>query len=833
MKVLLKRLLLALLVPVGLLLLIESGLRVAGWGVSPRLYPVASWDGVQLATQNPHYTRPFFGAPLERDPWPAAFPVPKPADEFRVFLLGESAAQGDPIPEYGMARILEVLLQERMPDRRVRVVNAAITAINAHVIRGIAAEVARLEPDAVVIYMGNNEVVGPFGPGTMFTAVAEHPALIRLAIAARSTYLGQWLADLAGRMRNRPRVWQGMEMFLDRRIEADDPRLSTMRAVFRQNLDAILVPFTDRAIPVILSTVAVNLRDCSPLGAAKSDHPSVRAFLAAQQAEYAGDIPAARSLYREAMERDPLRFRADAAINAAIRDAASRHPVRLVDSEAVIAAASTNELPGEAQFYDHVHLTFEAQDLLARAFADALTGSKASLARDAVAERLAWSAFSEREALYEMFARRLRPPFAGQIDRHEVEQRWVDRLLASELALRSASPDAEARVLEAALAARGDRDAELWRLRAKHDLADQRPDRAAEAFARAAALWPHMTDVRLDQAAALAATGREEEAFAMIRNDARWAAWRDDAIWASFAARLLAAGQPAYAQPMFHRAWLINPENPEVLVNLGASRAIAGEKREAVSMLRRAVERKPEDAVAWANLGRALFETGDTAEGLAALEKASSLDPDNALTLSSLGVAYLRERKLAEARRCLERALEIQPLDVATLNDAIAVARAGQRIADAAALQERVARLSPTDATAQHLAGQWWMKNDQPVRAVPFLRRAVELAPDYPAWRRNLAWLLATHPDDAVRDPARAQQLAASLTEGGEETWMNLDVQAAVAAANDRLPEALALIERIQTDQVPVAFRTPIQQRAATYRDGKPYLGARADYIPE
>lgn len=834
MILLLKRLSLAILFPAALLLLVESGLRIAGQGVPSRLYLVGEWDGQALVTENAHYTRKYFGSRLERAPWPVAFPVPKPAGEYRVFLLGESAALGDPIPEYGMARLLEVLLQDAMTNRRVRVVNSAITAINSHVIREIAREVAELEPDAVVVYMGNNEVVGPFGPGTVFTAVARSPVLIRWLTFLRGTFTGQLVEAWSERWRKRPNQWAGMEMFLERRVEADDPRLATTRALFRRNLEAIARTFASQGTPVVLSTVAVNLRDCAPLGAGDTNHPSVRAFLAAQQAERAGDLPGALARYREAMERDPLRFRADAALNEAIREVATNaRAVQLVDGEAVIAAASTNGLPGESMFYDHVHLTFAGQYRIARAFAEALTGSTDPLAMEKTAERLGWSAFSEREAQYEMFARRLHPPFAGQVDQHEVEQRWIERLISSELALRQMPPGSEARVLETALAARGDRDAETWKVRAARDLADRRPDRAAEAFGRAAALWPHQASLRLDQAAALAATGREEEAFTLIRDDARWSHWRDDAIWAGLAIRLLAAGQSDYAQPLFHKAWLLNPENPDVLINLGASRAIDGEKNEAVALLRRAVALRPEDAVAWANLGRALYERGDTADGLAALEKASSLEPDNALTLSSLGVAYLREKRRAEARRCLDRALELQPLDVSTLNDAIGLALADQRFVDAAELQERVARLSLADAAAQYRAGQLWLKNDQPVRAIPFLQRALELAPGRADWRRNLAWLLATHPDDAVRDPARAQQLAGSLDETGDDAWMDLDVRAAIHAANGRMDEAVASADRIRADQVPPAFRTRVQQRAATYREGKPYLGTRAEYIPE
>ena len=70
-------------------------------------------------------------------------------------MLGESAAQGTPAPAFGFARILEVMLAREHPGRRFEVVNVAMRGINSHVIREIAAECGRFEPDLFLIYMGD------------------------------------------------------------------------------------------------------------------------------------------------------------------------------------------------------------------------------------------------------------------------------------------------------------------------------------------------------------------------------------------------------------------------------------------------------------------------------------------------------------------------------------------------------------------------------------------------------------------------------------------------------------------------------------------------------
>ena len=47
------------------------------------------------------------------------------------------------------------------------VINAAVTSMNSHVARRIAKDCAAHDPDVFIIFMGNNEVVGPYGPPTL------------------------------------------------------------------------------------------------------------------------------------------------------------------------------------------------------------------------------------------------------------------------------------------------------------------------------------------------------------------------------------------------------------------------------------------------------------------------------------------------------------------------------------------------------------------------------------------------------------------------------------------------------------------------------------------
>lgn len=835
MRVFLKRIVLVAVAPVFLLLILEVILRLSGFGVPARLYLVGEWGGRTLATENPHYTRKYFGARLERTPWPAAFAVPKPADEFRVFVLGESAALGDPIPEYGMPRILEVILQESMPEKHVRVINSAITAINSHVIREIAGEISRYEPDAVVVYMGNNEVVGPFGPSTVFPAVAGSYRMIQFTTFVRGTRVGQGLAKIAEWIHPPAFTqWKGMEMFLDRQIMPDDPRLVTVHRMFEENLTAICSMFEAHSIPIWVGTVPVNLRDCAPL-ASPPDHRADEIYLEARRADAAGRHKEALTLYGDAMEKDVLRFRADSAINSAIRKAGHHAPgsiINLVDLERSVRDASPDGIPGESLFYDHVHLNFTGQYLAASNFAAGITKQRELLSQHEAATFIGWTDWSEKEAWLEMYTRRMHPPFANQIDREEMEKRWADRLIEYDLATRDTGLSEAAQALSLALKLRGDSDQDIWQLLADVHIRQQRADLAALAYGRAADLLPHRAGLRMSRAAALAVCESPYEGFRLIRHDPFWKKWKDDALWSSLGSQLIEWGWVTEAEVLYHQAWLLNHDNPDALVNLGASRAMSGNPEDAVTMLRSAVKQKPGDDVAMANLGRALYESGKKEEGITTLERAVKLNPDNGLTRSSLAVIYFREKKYDLAREQFNAAMIEEPLDVALLMDAARLAVAESQWERAGMLQSRAARLSPQDAYIQYQTAQILLQTNRKKEAVDFLRNALRLAPGQIEWKYNLIWILATHPDPGLRDPPAALALAEELPSTPSNTWMKIDLKAAALAADGQIGKAAALLEQINPQTIPALFQTNVQNRLDLYRHKLAYVASLEEFVP-
>ena len=266
----------------------------------------------------------FFPPALTRTPVSLRMAVEKPAHTYRIFVFGESAALGDPDPSFGAWRYLQVLLRERFPGTDFEVVCVAMTAINSHVILPIARECARRDGDLWIVYMGNNEMVGPFGAGTVFGSRAPGINQIRAELAIKSTKVGQLLDSLRQQWGNHattPKVWSGLNMFKDHQLRYDDPNRLRAYANFKNNLNDILRAGQNAGVPVILSSVGSNLKDCAPFGSLHSagltDNQTMEWNEIYQEGialESSGDYPGALKKYEQAAAIDPqyaeLHFRA-------------------------------------------------------------------------------------------------------------------------------------------------------------------------------------------------------------------------------------------------------------------------------------------------------------------------------------------------------------------------------------------------------------------------------------------------------------------------------------------------------------------------------------------
>ena len=141
----------AILIPVLLLAAIEGGLRLFDVGFPTSLTVPCTLQGRPAACYNLFFPAPFFPPGMIKTPQAYAIPAEKPQGTFRIFVLGESAAMGDPDPAYAFSRYLEVMLRQHYPSMKFEVVNTGSVAINSHVLLPIAEGLAKQRTDLFII----------------------------------------------------------------------------------------------------------------------------------------------------------------------------------------------------------------------------------------------------------------------------------------------------------------------------------------------------------------------------------------------------------------------------------------------------------------------------------------------------------------------------------------------------------------------------------------------------------------------------------------------------------------------------------------------------------
>lgn len=171
------------------------------------------------------------------------------------------------------------------------------------------------------------------------------------------------------------------------------------------------------------------LEECESL----DDSHALLAFEKARTLMGLGETEESRMSFIKARNLDGLRFRADTALNQAIRDATekySKEEVVLVDAENTFGgkADSVSPIAGLNEFFEHVHFTFEGSYKLAstifkqlpKSLAGKMSKEQGSVPSMATcASRLALNDWSKIQQIGGIIPLIDRPPFIGQTGHHE------------------------------------------------------------------------------------------------------------------------------------------------------------------------------------------------------------------------------------------------------------------------------------------------------------------------------------------------------------------------------------------------------------------------------
>ena len=250
----------------------------------------------------------------------------------------------------------------------------------------------------------------------------------------------------------------------------------------------------------------------------------------------------------------------------------------------------------------------------------------------------------------------------------------------------------------------------------------------------------------------------------------------------------------------------------------GVAHVAAGRHAEAVAAFAACIDYDPTPAAAWFHRGCAYLNAGDPARALADFDEAIRRDPGPARFHFYRGAARHARGDFAGAVDDYTAALERCPDDrPARLARGRAHARLG-RWAAAVADFDEVVRRDPGHAGALADRCRALDQLGRHAAALADARRAVELRPDDVVLVNQLAWLLATCPDDGVRNGPTAVAMATRAAElSGWRDAAVLDTLAAACAESGDFGEAVHWAEAALM-LAPAEVVDAIVERLATFR---------------
>ena len=163
----------------------------------------------------------------------------------------------------------------------------------------------------------------------------------------------------------------------------------------------------------------------------------------------------------------------------------------------------------------------------------------------------------------------------------------------------------------------------------------------------------------------------------------------------------------------------------------------------AILLHRRLVQSHPNNALAHYHLGFAYGMTGRDSEEVNEYLKAARLGLKNWDLFLNLGLAYLGQHELTRAARALETAVSLGPEHPEAHFNLAIVYESEDRFARALLEITVARRLAPEDPDIANTNALFLAETGDLVRAGEIWTNLVELAPDYPPARANLAILNA------------------------------------------------------------------------------------------
>jgi tetratricopeptide (TPR) repeat protein len=206
----------------------------------------------------------------------------------------------------------------------------------------------------------------------------------------------------------------------------------------------------------------------------------------------------------------------------------------------------------------------------------------------------------------------------------------------------------------------------------------------------------------------------------------------------------------------------------------------------------------PRSAVLHSDLGAALSLLGRSEDAIRHYREAARLHPYDPLVRYNLGVELAKSPEtVAQAVDEYEQSLMVDPRQLKAHLNLSQVLLSQAEINEALMHCERAVKLKPDHVVAQYNLGKVLLLSEKPKEGIEHLREVLRISPSSVPAMKDMAWFLATHPSDEVRDPNEAVKVGerALMMTAGREAGV-LDALAAAYASNHEFRKAAETAER-------------------------------------
>ena len=275
----------------------------------------------------------------------------------------------------------------------------------------------------------------------------------------------------------------------------------------------------------------------------------------------------------------------------------------------------------------------------------------------------------------------------------------------------------------------------------------------------------------------------------------------------------------------FDRAIKLDPDASGPLLQRARVRALQGDRPEAIADLDQAIRIAPDDAVPLVLRARIHQQAGDTERASADLETVLAKRPDHPAALELRGLIAAERNDYPAAIRDFRKLVAQKP------DDAVLVGQLAMLYLAAKQPRQAIKRFSRSIELDEKNFASWRGRSDAEISigdhkaALVDLERARTLEPDDAGVLNNLAWLLATSPDDAIRDGKRAIELARKACE--ETKWEQPHIISTLAAGyaeTGDFEEAKKYSRQaVESDKSSPEVKQQLEGELASYEAKKPW----------